>query len=158
MKDQCITEFLLLTACTQQKHTIPPIYIGADLSYVNEIIDCGGQYRENGSIVDPYKLFAQKGANIVRLRLWHTPDWTDYSDFDDVKKAIRLSRANGMQVLLDFHYSDTWADPDHQIIPQAWSQINELAILKGFGIPIHIQHLAKASYVGLNSRVRSSWQ
>ena len=98
-------------------------YFGADLSYVNEMEDCGGVYRENGQTVDPFELFARRGANLVRVRLWNDAEWTGYSDLADVKKTISRAREQGMQVLLDFHYSDEWADGDKQIIPKAWKDI-----------------------------------
>ncbi|MDH5475933.1 MAG: arabinogalactan endo-1,4-beta-galactosidase [Cyclobacteriaceae bacterium] len=104
-------------------------FLGADLSYTNEMLDCGGTYLSNGNIVNPYKLFADSGANIVRVRLWHSPSWTNYSNFEDVKKTIQEAKSNNMSVLLDFHYSDTWADPGKQIIPQAWASITDLSIL-----------------------------
>lgn len=96
-------------------------FYGADLSYVNEMEDCGAQYHDNANVPrDPYEIFGEAGANLIRLRLWHDPSWTDYSNFEDVKKSIRRAKALGMQVLLDFHYSDTWADPAKQEIPTAW--------------------------------------
>lgn len=96
-------------------------YNGADLSYVNEMIDCGAQYKNAANEVeDPYSIFSNAGANLVRVRLWHNADWTAYSDFQDVKKTIRRAKEEHMQVLLDFHYSDTWADPQKQQIPAAW--------------------------------------
>ncbi len=104
-------------------------YLGSDLSYVNEMLDCGGTYRSEGEEVDPYQFFADKGNNLVRLRLWHTPDWTAYSDFDDIQKSIAKSKALGMAVLLDFHYSDDWADPEKQLIPAAWRDIESMEIL-----------------------------
>lgn len=102
-----------------------PYYLGADLSYVNEMEDCGGEYRVDGVVTDPYQIFSDYGANLVRVRLWHTPDWTPYSTLDDVKKTIGRAKAAGMSVLLDFHYSDTWADPGKQIIPAAWADITD---------------------------------
>lgn len=105
------------------------IYLGADLSYVNEIEDCGARFQSQGQSVDPYALFARKGANLVRLRLWHSPEINSYSGFADVKKSIKRARENKMEVLLDFHYSDTWADPEKQYIPKAWSTITDLKIL-----------------------------
>ena len=96
------------------------IWRGVDLSYVNELEDCGVEYRSNGEGVDVYRLFADQGANLVRLRLWHTPTWTRYSTLEDVSKSIRRAKENGMRVLLDFHYSDDWADPKKQVIPDAW--------------------------------------
>lgn len=109
----------------------PNFYFGADLSYVNEMEDCGATYKDlNGATKDPYKIFAEAGTNIVRLRLWHNPTWTNYSNFNDVKKSIQRAKAEGMQVLLDFHYSDTWTDPSKQEIPAAWvSQIGNTAAL-----------------------------
>ncbi len=100
-----------------------PFWFGADLSYVNEMEDCGAVFRENGRARDPFELFAERGANLVRVRLWNDAEWTEYSDLADVKKTIRRSREQGMKVLLDFHYSDDWADGDKQIIPKAWAGI-----------------------------------
>jgi arabinogalactan endo-1,4-beta-galactosidase len=105
-------------------------YFGADLSYVNEMEDCGATYFENGEAKDPYTIFADHNAKLVRLRLWHTPSWYDalnngqrYSDLSDVKKSIQRARELGMEVLLDFHLSDNWADPGKQVIPKAWEAV-----------------------------------
>jgi len=105
---------------------VPDFYFGADLSYVNEMEDCGVVYKDaNNSIKNPFSIFKESGANLVRVRLWHNPSWTQYSNYEDVKKTIAKAKAEGMKVLLDFHYSDTWADPQNQEIPAAWaSQLN----------------------------------
>jgi arabinogalactan endo-1,4-beta-galactosidase len=66
----------------------------------------------------------------VRARLWHTPAWTEYSTLDDVIRSLQRANALGMDVLLDFHYSDTWADPAKQIIPAAWAQIADVHLLE----------------------------
>jgi arabinogalactan endo-1,4-beta-galactosidase len=115
-------------------------YFGADLSYVNQVLDHGGVYKDQGEVRTPYRIFKDRGANLVRLRLWHNPLWTKevygddgaqlYNDLADVEKAIGLAKAQGMEVLLDFHYSDTWADPGNQKIPQAWKDITTIAVLK----------------------------
>lgn len=105
-------------------------YTGADLSYVNEMEACGATYRDKGKKVDPFALFASRGAQLVRVRLWHDAQWTQYSDLDDVSKTLQRAKDNQMKTLLDFHYSDTWTDPEKQFIPKAWAQItdtNELA-------------------------------
>jgi arabinogalactan endo-1,4-beta-galactosidase len=109
----------------------PSFYYGADLSYVNEMEDCGAVYKDlNGISKDPYKIFKEAGANLVRVRLWHNPTWTYYSNYEDVKKTISRAKAEGMIVLLDFHYSDTWADPSNQEIPAAWeSELNNMVTL-----------------------------
>ncbi len=106
-----------------------PYYLGVDLSYVNEMEDCGGEYRVNGEVTDPFQIFSDYGADLVRVRLWHAPTWTDYSTLPDVKKTISRAKAHGMAVLLDFHYSDTWADPSKQIIPAAWANITDVDVL-----------------------------
>ncbi|HPF97938.1 MAG: glycosyl hydrolase 53 family protein [Flavobacteriaceae bacterium] len=110
---------------TQTDDTVNPpqsnFFYGADLSYVNEMEDCGASYKDaNGVTKDPFVIFKEAGTNLVRVRLWHHPTWTNYSNFDDVKLTIQRAKQQGMKVLLDFHYSDTWADPSKQEIPAAW--------------------------------------
>lgn len=136
-----ITSIFLMAASCNDKETpeVPEIetekpitfYYGADLSYVNEMLDCGAIYKSSTNIAtDPYKIFKDAGTNLVRVRLWNNPTWTNYSNYEDVKKTIQKSKAQGMQVLLDFHYSDTWADPAKQIIPAAWeNEINNKVAL-----------------------------
>jgi arabinogalactan endo-1,4-beta-galactosidase len=114
--------------------------MGADLSYVNQILEHGYTYKDSGNIMDPYKIFHKYGANVIRFRLFHTPKWTMelygptatkmYNDYDDVKKGISESKAAGMQTCLDFHYSDTWADPGNQIKPATWDTITRINVLK----------------------------
>ena len=105
-----------------------PFYFGVDLSYVNEVEDCGAVYREDGQLRDPFALFAEHGASLVRARLWHTPDWTNYSTLDDVKRTFRRARDAGMVTLLDIHYSDNWADAGTQEIPAAWQGLDVTAL------------------------------
>jgi arabinogalactan endo-1,4-beta-galactosidase len=112
---------MLLAAQVQAAE--PCFYFGVDLSYANEMDDCGAVYRENGELRDPFVLFGNYGANLVRARLWHDPDWTNYSTLDDVKRTFTRAREAGMDTLLDFHYSDNWADPGRQEIPAAWADI-----------------------------------
>ena len=120
---------LHIVSCNSSSKTIPPalsnqdisFFFGTDLSYVNEMEDCGAVYKDkNGEPKDVYQIFKTEGANLIRLRLWHNPTWTNYSNYTDVKYAIERAKAKGLKVLLDFHYSDTWADPDKQEIPEAW--------------------------------------
>ena len=105
-------------------------YFGNDLSYVREMEDCGAGYTENGVSNDPYTILKEHGCNLVRLRLWHTPSWYDalnlgnrYSDLNDVILSSFRAKSLGMQVLLDFQLSDTWADPTHQVVPAAWASV-----------------------------------
>lgn len=103
------------------------LYLGADLSYVNEMEDCGAVFRSAGKPVDPFALLAAKGGNIVRVRIWNDAKWTNYSDLADVTRTIRRAKAAKMQVLLDFHYSDDWADGEKQIAPAAWAKLDTAA-------------------------------
>jgi arabinogalactan endo-1,4-beta-galactosidase len=96
--------------------------LGVDLSYVNEVEGCGATFHD-GTREDPFAILAAQGANLVRARLWHDPEWTDYSTLDDVIRTFERAEANGMATLLDFHYSDEWADPGRQTPPAAWSEI-----------------------------------
>ncbi|MGK6319453.1 glycoside hydrolase family 53 protein [Sphingomonas sp. DT-204] len=102
----------------------PTLYLGADLSYVNEMEDCGAVYRKNGKPVDPFALLKAEGGNLVRVRLWNDAGWTRYSNYEDVLKTIRRAHGAGLQVLLDFHYSDDWADGDKQHPPAAWAGLD----------------------------------
>ena len=96
-------------------------FYGADLSYVNEMEDCGATYKDSdNNVKDVYEIFKDEGANLVRYRLWHNPTWTNYSNLEDVKKSIQRAKNKNFKVLLDFHYSDTWTDPGQQQIPAAW--------------------------------------
>ena len=117
-------------------------YFGNDLSYANQMEDCGAVFKENGTPKDVYEIFADHGTNLVRLRLWVDPSWQNelvqpdgvkpqYSDFEDVSEAIRRSRNAGMQVMLEFQLSDVWADPGRQLIPVRWLGVaNDLTALK----------------------------
>lgn len=115
--------------------------IGQDLSYANQMEDCGAQFREDGELKDVYQIFADNGTNLVRVRLWHNPNWQEnlkqpegvksqYSNFDDVKETISRTKMAGMKVMVDIHFSDFWADPGRQIIPKAWEGVanNETAL------------------------------
>lgn len=102
-----------------------PFFLGLDLSYVNEMDDCGAVYLENGQSRDAFELFADHGANLVRARLWHNPDWTDYSTLADVTRTFSRAKEAGMATLLSIHYSDNWADPGKQEIPAAWADLTE---------------------------------
>lgn len=102
--------------------------MGADLSYVNQVQDYGGVYKDSGKTKDPFVIFKSHGTNVVRVRLWHNPQWLAaynsgklYSDLADVTKTIQRAKDAGLAVNLDLHYSDTWADPAHQDKPAAWN-------------------------------------
>ena len=123
-------------------------YFGSDLSYVQEMEDCGAEYRENGLAKDVIQIFADNGNNLCRVRLWHTPDWSDYSTYEDIKSLISRAKAAGMVVCLDFHYSDTWADPGHQSKPAAWEGLS-FEVLKDSVYWYTFNTLSKLDNLGL---------
>lgn len=126
MKRWLLTLAALATAAQAGPPSEPSaggLYLGADLSYVNEMEDCGAVYRLHTKRVDPFALMKKEGGNLVRVRIWVDPTWTRYSNYADVLKTIRRAHAAGLQVLLDFHYSDTWADGGKQIAPVAWANL-----------------------------------
>ena len=98
---------------------------GADLSFANEMDDCGASFKDKSVQKDVYAIFKDHGVNLVRIRIWNNATWTKYSNLDDVKRSIARAKAQGQQVLLDFHYSDDWADPSKQVVPAAWAGIND---------------------------------
>jgi arabinogalactan endo-1,4-beta-galactosidase len=121
-----ITQAAALAACLAAAPVLAQsqtYYFGADLSFANEMLDCGAVFKQGGTVYDPYALMKGHGANLIRIRIWNDATWTEYSNLADVKRSIARTRALGMQVLLDFHYSDDWADGDKQIIPKAWENI-----------------------------------
>lgn len=105
--------------------------MGVDLSYVNQIEDYGGVYRDYGKVKDCFNILKDHGANTVRVRLWHTPSWVGklnagkmYYELYGAAKTIRRAKQAGMAVSLDIHYSDTWADPQKQETPAAWKNLS----------------------------------
>jgi len=96
---------------------------GVDLSELLEIEANYGVYKENGNVEDAIQIFKDHNINFVRLRLWHTPSGGN----DNLEKTLSMAsriKALGLNFLLDFHYSDTWADPGHQTKPINWQNLS----------------------------------
>lgn len=98
-----------------------PIYKGADISWVTQMEDSGRRfYSAAGVATDCFQLMQSLDINVIRLRVWVNPAGGWCGTQDVVNKALR-AKALGQRVLIDFHYSDTWADPGHQTKPAAWA-------------------------------------
>ena len=99
---------------------------GADISLFPAICESGGYYRNSHGEKEPIcKILSDSGVNAVRIRLFQTytsPAGTPCGrlDISRVIGMIREAGQYGLKVILDLHYSDTWADPGHQSIPWAW--------------------------------------
>ena len=117
----------ITTTCLAQK--APAFAKGADISWITQIEHDGlyGLVDEAGKPTDGFQMMKDCGMNMVRLRVWVKPRpdrrdgqiWCDTRDM--VAKAVRAKRA-GMQVMLDFHYSNWWADPGQQHVPEEWKE------------------------------------
>lgn len=97
---------------------------GADISWLTQMEDENIIFRftngETGNCIDILK---EQGINSVRFRLWVNPEGKYCSTEDVLEKAKRANDA-GLDIMLDFHYSDSWADPGKQTIPAAWHGLN----------------------------------
>lgn len=85
-------------------------------------------YNFEGREQDVFKTLAESGVNYIRLRVWNDPYDKDGNGYgggnNDVKTAVELGKRAtlyGMKVMIDFHYSDFWADPKRQLAPKAWA-------------------------------------
>ena len=93
---------------------------GADISWVTELESKGYKfYNAAGQERECTALLRELGADAVRLRVWVNPEGGWNGKADVLAKAKRAA-ALGMKVLIDFHYSDSWADPSRQTVPAAW--------------------------------------
>ena len=93
---------------------------GADIGWVTEMEANGYKfYNSAGAEKELTALLKEIGLNSVRYRVWVNPS-AGYNGKADVLAKCRRAQALGMQIMIDFHYSDTWADPSHQIVPAAW--------------------------------------
>lgn len=98
-----------------------PIIKGADISWVTQMEASGYKfYNAAGTATDCFQLMQSLGLDAIRLRVWVNPNGGWCGTQDVVAKAVRAHNL-GLRVLIDFHYSDTWADPGHQAKPAAWA-------------------------------------
>lgn len=93
---------------------------GADISWASEMAAGGVKFRKkDGTEADIFTVLVEGGFNVVRLRVWVDP-YKGWSGKDDVVAMARKAQAAGLYTLIDFHYSDFFADPSRQRIPAAW--------------------------------------
>lgn len=93
---------------------------GADVSWVTEMEDNGMKfYSADGTETECMALLKSLGTDAIRLRVWVNPEGGYCGKADLLKKALRANQL-GLNVMVDFHYSDSWADPEKQNKPAAW--------------------------------------
>lgn len=111
--------------------------LGVDISWITEMENAGRKFYSDsklGAAVEGTQLMKDKGIDAVRLRVWVDPtdaksgytavsvnkDGKAYCDKEDVLVKAKRAQVLGMNIMIDFHYSDSWADPGNQVIPESW--------------------------------------
>ena len=122
---------ILLFSCT--KNIDPPINSSfiqaADISFLPQIEANGITFfDQNSKAADPLLILKENGINTIRLRIWKNPQ-TQHSSLDEVLSFTQRLRDLDLKLWLSVHYSDTWADPGKQIIPNQWNGLSHQALL-----------------------------
>ncbi|HVV05325.1 MAG TPA: glycosyl hydrolase 53 family protein [Puia sp.] len=129
---------MMLTACGKSSGgtvvsppvTDTPIVKGADISWLTQMESQGLKfYNSSGTAMDCMQLVQSLGINAIRLRVWVNPAGGWNGNADVVAKAKRVKQL-GMRLMIDLHYSDTWADPGHQAKPAAWASLDSTALVQ----------------------------
>ena len=115
---------------------------GADISWVTEMEKNGYKfYNAAGQERELTALMKELGCNAIRLRVWVNPEGGWNGQADVVAKAKR-AQALGLKLLIDFHYSDSWADPGKQNVPAAWQGKDAAAMTAA--VKAHTQEVLQA--------------
>ena len=107
-------------------------FMGMDVSSVLSLEESGVVYRDTeGRERDLFPLLQENGINLIRVRVWNDPYDSQGRSYGggncDIDTAVRIGQratAAGMRVLIDFHFSDFWADPSKQMVPKAWKNLS----------------------------------
>lgn len=104
------------------RSSVPEFINGVDVSFLDHYERNGVVFQHDGVPTDPLEIFKAHGVNTIRLRLWHTPppEW-DFNGLDRTLQMAARVKDAGFAFLLDFHYSDWWADPGQQNKPSVWA-------------------------------------
>jgi len=107
--------------------------IGADVSFLAKCEQDGLVFKEAGQPRDVLEILREHQYNWVRLRVFHDPSASSDklpNDLDYTLALAKRAKALGFHVLLDLHYSDTWADPGHQPTPAAWAKLKHRQLVQ----------------------------
>lgn len=118
---------VMFVAAEAQVTIEKPYAVGADISWLQSQEDDGTVFSDGGVEGDAMEILRDNGFNYIRLRLFVNPRSElgysrreGYCDLEHTLTMAKRIKDAGMYFLLDFHYSDNWADPQKQIMPQAW--------------------------------------
>jgi beta-galactosidase/arabinogalactan endo-1,4-beta-galactosidase len=104
--------------------------LGADISFLPQLEAAGRKFVDNGAEKDAIQILKDHGFNYIRLRIFNNPSADSgysakgFCDLENTKKMALRIKAAKMKFLLDFHYSDNWADPAKQHKPSAWKNMS----------------------------------
>ncbi len=115
----CLFLFLFLSPGSIERALAHEYAIGADLSFLKQAEDGGFTFKDNGTARPGLDIFKDHGYNWIRLRLFHTPTRLP-NNLEYTIASAQEAQKRGFKFLLNYHYSDTWADPAKQFIPKAW--------------------------------------
>jgi arabinogalactan endo-1,4-beta-galactosidase len=119
MRAACLSVLAVILSCWRMPVGAADYAIGADVSFLKQAEDRGTTFKDEGKAKPALRIFKDHGYNWVRLRLFHTPKSLP-NNLDYTIALARAAREQGFRFLLNFHYSDTWADPAKQFTPAAW--------------------------------------
>ena len=136
---------------------------GADISWITQMESQGMEfYNKDGAERECTALMKEIGMNAVRYRVWVNPvdGWNSATDV--LVKAIRAQKL-GLRIMIDFHYSDTWADPGNQTPPAAWASYDidglvkavsdhtkeVLSLLKKYGVDVEWVQVGNETRTGM---------
>jgi len=124
--------FMLLSGCGKSPSTdgklIQQKVLGADISLLPTLETAGALYKDkDGKLVSLLPFLHDNGFNFIRIRLFVNPDPNSAAcqDLNYVTDLAKRAKAQGFKILLDFHYSDTWADPGKQSKPADWTALSQ---------------------------------
>lgn len=114
---------LNICSCHNNEVAEPDFWLGADISWITEMEANGHKfYNKNGEERECTALMKEMGLNAVRLRVWVDPSaHGNWCNKEDLLVKCQRAKELGMAIMVDFHYSDWWADPNKQNIPASWS-------------------------------------
>jgi arabinogalactan endo-1,4-beta-galactosidase len=122
----------MVIACSEKKETSFEFAKGADVSWLPQMEATGYEFKdEKGNQANVLQLLKDRGINSVRLRVFVNPSDDPRSGHCSKEETVAMAlRAQnlGMDVMINFHYSDSWADPSQQNIPKAWEDLSFKAL------------------------------
>lgn len=140
------TDIVAVSAASAQTITIDPKYelkgeaakprpvgkmLGADISFLPQLEARGIRFSDKGVENDAIAILKDHGFNYIRLRIFHSPareggysPGRGFCDLDHTLRMAKRVKQAGLKLLLDFHYSDYWADPGKQFKPKAWEGLS----------------------------------